>query len=76
MKNIFKKVTTIIEEITHLAFSFLCLGITVQLIIGERILGWEVVCNISKAIGRLGQNTFVGIAALLFLYTIFNKKDK
>ncbi len=76
MKNIFKKVTTIIEEITPLTFSFLCLGITVQLIIGEPILGWDVVGNISKAIGKLGQNTFVGIAALLFLYTIFNKKDK
>ena len=76
MKNTFKKVTTIIEEITPLTFSFLCLGITVQLIIGEPILGWDVVGNISKAIGKLGQNTFVGIAALLFLYTIFNKKDK
>lgn len=74
MKNIFKKVNTIIQEVTPLAFSFLCLGITVQLIIGEPILGWDVVGNISKAIGKLGQNTFVGIAALLFLYTIFNNK--
>ena len=53
----------------------LCLGITVQLIIGEPILGWDVVGNISKVIGRLGQNTFVGIAALLLLYTIYNKKN-
>ena len=61
MKNIFKKVNTIIQEVTPLAFSFLCLGITIQLIIGEPILGWDVVGNISKAIGKLGQNTFVGI---------------
>ena len=67
---------TLAFKITPLAFSFLCLGITVQLIIGEPILGWDVVGNISKAIGRLGQNTFVGIAALLFLYTFFYKKDK
>ena len=76
MKNLFKKVNTIIQEFTPFAFSFLCLGITVQLIIGEPLLGWDVVGNISKAIGRLGQNTFVGIAALLFLYTIFNKNKK
>ena len=76
MKNIFKKVSKILQEITPLAFTFLCLGITIQLIIGEPILGWDVVGNISKAIGRLGQNTFVGIAALLFLYTIINKKQK
>jgi len=74
MKNIFKKFTTIVHEITPLAFALLCLGITIQLILGEPILGWDVVGNISKAIGRLGQNSFVGIAALLFLYTLFNKK--
>ena len=76
MKNLFKKVNAIIQDITPLAFAFLCLGITIQLIIGEPILGWDVVGNISKAIGRLGQNTFVGIAALLFLYTILNRKEK
>jgi hypothetical protein len=76
MKDIFKKISTLIQEFTPLAFSFLCFGITVQLIIGEPILGWDVVGNISRAIGRLGQNTFVGIAALLFLYTILNKKEK
>jgi len=77
MKNILKKVNTIIQEITPTAFTFLCLGIIIQLIIGEPILGWDVVGNISKAIGKLGQNTFVGIAALLFLYTIIsNRKEK
>ena len=77
MKNILKKVNTIIQEITPAAFTFLCLGIIIQLIIGEPILGWDVVGNISKAIGKLGQNTFVGIAALLFLYTIIsNRKEK
>ena len=77
MKKILKKVNTIIQEITPTAFTFLCLGIIIQLIIGEPILGWDVVGNISKAIGKLGQNTFVGIAALLFLYTIIsNRKEK
>tara|TARA_B100001250_G_C19343783_1_gene590223 strand:+ start:34 stop:267 length:234 start_codon:yes stop_codon:yes gene_type:complete len=76
MKNIFKKVNTIIQEITPVAFTFLCLGIVIQLIIGEPILGWDVVGNISKAIGKLGQNTFVGIAALLFLYTIINNRKE
>lgn len=74
MKNILIKFKEIINEVTPIAFAFLCFGITIQLIIGEPILGWDVVGNISKAIGRLGQNTFIGIASLLFLYTILNKK--
>ena len=74
MKNILIKFKEIINEVTPTAFAFLCFGITIQLIVGEPILGWDVVGNISKAIGRLGQNTFIGIASLLFLYTILYRK--
>ena len=73
MKNLLKRFKKILDEIMPLAFTMLCLGIVIQLILGEPILGWDVVGNISKAIGRLGQNSFVGLAALLFLYTIVNK---
>ena len=73
MKNIIKNINKIIQEATPMAFSFLCLGITVQLIIGEPLLGWNVVGNISKSIGELGQSNFIGVAALLVLYSYINK---
>ena len=47
-----------------------------QLILGEPILGWDEVGNISQAIGKLGQNTFIGVAALLFFYTMVVKDKK
>jgi len=50
------------------------LGITVQLIIGEPLFGWNVVGNISKAIGSMGQSSFIGVAALLVLYSIYKNK--
>ncbi len=73
MKN-FEKFKTIISEVTSLAVVLLCFGITVQLIIGEPLLGWNVVGNITKAVGSLGQSNFIGVAALLVLFTIFKSK--
>ena len=76
MKKIIENFKTFIDHIIPLAFSLLCFGIVCQLILGEPILGWDVVGNISQAIGRLGQNTFIGVAALLFFYTMIIKDKK
>tara|TARA_Y100001968_G_C19292484_1_gene684909 strand:+ start:594 stop:827 length:234 start_codon:yes stop_codon:yes gene_type:complete len=76
MKKLFKDLKEIIDHILPVAFSLLCFGIVFQLILGEPILGWDVVGNISQAIGTLGQNTFVGVAALLFFYTMVVKDKK
>lgn len=76
MKKIIQNLKGLIDQILPLAFSLLCFGIVLQLILGEPILGWDVVGNISQAIGKLGQNTFIGVAALLFFYTMVVKNKK
>ena len=76
MKKIIKNFKNIVDQILPLAFSLLCFGIVFQLILGTPVLGWDVVGNISQVIGKLGQNTFIGVAALLFFYTMVVKDKK
>ena len=74
MKNIFNKVKNMISESLEWAVPFLCLGVVVQLIVGGPLLGWDVLGNISSAIGKVGQTNFIGVAALLVLYSYIHKK--
>ena len=73
MNKIFDSIKKIIKYCVEIAVPILCLGVVVQLIIGEPLLGWNVVGNISKSIGELGQSNFIGVAALLVLYSYINK---
>ena len=73
MNKIFDSIKKIIKCCVEIAVPILCLGVVVQLIIGEPLLGWNVVGNISKSIGQLGQSNFIGVAALLVLYSYINK---
>ena len=57
------------------AVILLCLGVTVQLLIGEPLLGWDVIGNITSSIGKVGQSNFIGIVALLVLYSLFTKRS-
>ena len=74
MKDLLERIKSLASELTSFAIVILCLGITVQLIIGEPLFGWNVVGNISKAISSMGQSSFIGVAALLVLYSIFKNK--
>ena len=74
MKKILESIQKIIKTSIDIAVPILCLGVVVQLIIGEPLFGWNVVGNISKAIGQFGQTNFIGIASLLVLYSYINKK--
>ena len=71
MKKIMEK---IIQQGIEIAVPFLCLGVVIQLIIGSPLLGWNVVGNISTAIGQFGQANFIGVAALLIIYSYINRK--
>ena len=73
MKKILEKIKNILTQGIELAVPFLCLGVVVQLIIGSPLLGWNVVGNISSAIGQFGQANFIGVAALLVLYSYINR---
>lgn len=74
MKKKLSQFKEFLKELTSFAVILLCLGVTVQLLIGESLLGWDVVGNISSSIGRMGQSNFIGIAALLVLYSLYNKR--
>ena len=74
MKDLLQKIEALASELTSFAVVILCLGITIQLIIGEPLFGWNVVGNISKAIGSMGQSSFIGVAALLVLYSIYKNR--
>ena len=56
------------------AVPFLCLGVVVQLIVGEGLFGWNPIKNIQSAINSVGQSNFIGIATLLILYSVFKKQ--
>ena len=56
------------------AVPFLCLGVVVQLIVGESLFGWNPIKNIQSAINSMGQSNFIGIATLLVLYSVFKKQ--
>ena len=56
------------------AVPVLCLGVVVQLIVGESLFGWDPIKNIQGSINSMGQSNFIGIATLLVLYSVFKKQ--
>ena len=69
MKKLFTKLKEIIAEITAISLSFLCLGVIVQLLINDKLLGWDPVGNIQSA-----GSSFIGVIALVVLYLLFIDK--
>ena len=49
MNNIFHWLKEKLTELITIALTFLCLGVIVQLLIGDDILGWDPVGNIKDA---------------------------
>ena len=66
-----EKIKQPIISIISVTLSFLCLGVIVQLLIGENLLGWDPVGNIQDA-----GPSFIGVIALVVLYLLFLKKAK
>ena len=52
-----------------LGIQFLCLGVIVQLLIDEKIMGWDPVGNIQAA-----GPSFIGVIAFIVLYLLFIRK--
>ena len=72
MNNIFDWLKEKLIVLISTALTFLCLGVIVQLLIGDDILGWDPVGNIQKA-----GSAFIGVIAFVVLYLLFiNKKEK
>ena len=64
--QVFRKLLT---EVVATALTFLCLGIIVQLLIDDTLIGWDPVGNIKDA-----GSAFIGIIAIVLLYILFIKK--
>ena len=71
MNNIFHWLKEKLIVLISTALTFLCLGVIVQLLIGDDILGWDPVGNIQKA-----GSAFIGIIAFVLLYLLYNNNKK
>ena len=69
MKEKLKKIRELLTEVIANALSFLCLGVIVQLLINDTILGWDPVGNVKNA-----GNAFIGIISIVLLYILFLRK--
>ena len=74
LKEQLKLAKKFLRNALEVAVPFLCLGVVVQLIVGESLFGWNPIKNIKNAINSIGQSNFIGIATLLILYSVFKKQ--
>ncbi len=72
MIKLLEKLKTSFIEFAKTALAFLCIGVIVQLILGDKLLGWDPVGNIQD-----GGSAFIGVLVLVLLYQLYldRKKD-
>jgi|TARA_B100000508_G_scaffold38451_1_gene30150 hypothetical protein len=70
MLDFFDKIQSLIIRIIKLALTLLCLGVVTQLLINDKILGWDPVGNIQDA-----GSSFIGILFIIILYQLYNKNS-
>ena len=71
MIKFFEKCRSVLIELTKTALTFLCLGIIVQSLVDDKLLGWDPVGNIQDAGG-----SFIGVLVLVLLYQLYYKKTE
>ena len=69
MKDKLKKFRELLTEVIAMALTLLCLGIIVQLLIKDTILGWDPVGNVESA-----GSSFIGVISIVLLYILFIRK--
>ena len=74
LKQQLKLIKKFLRSALEVVVPFLCLGVVVQLIVGESLFGWDPIKNIQSSINSMGQSNFIGIATLLVLYSVFKKQ--
>ena len=70
MDNLFSDLRKLLVSAISIGIQFLCLGVVVQLLIDEKILGWDPIGNIQDA-----GPSFIGVLAFVVLYLLFIKKQ-
>tara|TARA_R110002020_G_scaffold103416_9_gene242210 strand:+ start:726 stop:980 length:255 start_codon:yes stop_codon:yes gene_type:complete len=73
MNAIFSKVGDFLGGLTTVFLSFVCLSVIAEVLFGVGVFGVSVVKNVMELITMLGDGGFVGVIALLILWSLFNK---
>ncbi len=74
MDKIFGTIKSFFSGVTELLFTFLALGILVQVLFGGAVFGMDVVGNVTALIETLGNSGFVGLLAVIVLVKLLDKK--
>ncbi len=74
MEKIFGNIKTFFSGVTELLFTFLTVGILVQVLFGGAVFGMDVVGNVTALIESLGNSGFVGLLAVVVLVKLLDKK--
>ena len=69
MENLFSDLKKLLVSAITIGIQFLSLGVIVQLLINQEILGWDPIRNIQNA-----GPSFIGVIAFVALYLLFIKK--
>ena len=69
MKALFSDLKKLLISAISIGIKFLCLGVIVQLLISDKIMGWDPIGNIQQA-----GPSFIGVIAFVLLYLLFIKK--
>ena len=69
MDNLFSDLKRLLISAISIGVQFLCLGVIIQLLVDEKIMGWDPIGNIQDA-----GSSFIGVIAFILLYILFIKK--
>ena len=69
MNALFSDLKKLLISAISIGIKFLCLGVIVQLLISDKIMGWDPIGNIQQA-----GPSFIGVIAFVLLYLLFIKK--
>ena len=71
MDNLFSDLKRLLISAISIGVQFLCLGVIIQLLVDEKIMGWDPIGNIQDA-----GSSFIGVIAFILLYILFIKKGE
>ncbi|HHZ81860.1 MAG TPA: hypothetical protein EYN28_00310 [Flavobacteriales bacterium] len=75
MDNVFKFMGGFFKGLTQLMIGFAALAVVTEVVFGTAMFpGMEVVDNLTGLIAQLGNGGFVGLVALLILWSILDRK--
>ena len=75
MDNVFKFMGGFFQGLTQLLIGFAALAVVTEVVFGAAMFpGMNVVDNLTGLISQLGNGGFVGLVALLILWSILTKK--